>query len=220
MATDIKIAGQEKLVSGINIKTINGNSVLGSGDLVVGGGSGGQLGPHNINGYIPTFAGTDVSTNGIGVGASVYSVANALWSMPFIPNKTVIAQSFRISVGTPIAGALARFLIYSNNNGLPDSKLYESTDIDCSTFGTKFITTPFTFNAGTTYFLSLHLNSSGVLLTGLNASSVLNLFVQSSGVTSAGVTMFSTIVAFGSAPSTYTYSTFATGVVPRIGIYI
>jgi len=30
---------QEELVSGTNIKTVNGNSLLGSGDLVVGGGS-------------------------------------------------------------------------------------------------------------------------------------------------------------------------------------
>lgn len=33
-------AKQETLVSGVNIKTINGNSVLGSGDLVISGGSG------------------------------------------------------------------------------------------------------------------------------------------------------------------------------------
>lgn len=32
---------QETLVSGTNIKTINGNSILGSGDLTVGGGGGG-----------------------------------------------------------------------------------------------------------------------------------------------------------------------------------
>lgn len=34
---------QEKLVSGTNIKTINGNSLLGSGDLEIGGGGGGDL---------------------------------------------------------------------------------------------------------------------------------------------------------------------------------
>jgi hypothetical protein len=35
MSTVINIQGQPKLVSGVNIKTINGNSLLGSGDLVV-----------------------------------------------------------------------------------------------------------------------------------------------------------------------------------------
>lgn len=34
-------AKQDTLVSGTNIKTINGNSILGSGDLTIGGGSGG-----------------------------------------------------------------------------------------------------------------------------------------------------------------------------------
>jgi hypothetical protein len=38
MSTGINIVGQEKLVSGTNIKTINGNSLLGSGDLVISGG--------------------------------------------------------------------------------------------------------------------------------------------------------------------------------------
>jgi hypothetical protein len=33
---------QEQLVSGSNIKTVNGNSLLGSGDVSVGGGSGGS----------------------------------------------------------------------------------------------------------------------------------------------------------------------------------
>ena len=31
---------QEKLISGTNIKTINNNSILGSGNLTIGGGSG------------------------------------------------------------------------------------------------------------------------------------------------------------------------------------
>jgi hypothetical protein len=35
-------ASQPQLVSGTNIKTVNGQSVLGSGDLVISGGSGGQ----------------------------------------------------------------------------------------------------------------------------------------------------------------------------------
>jgi hypothetical protein len=38
MGTEINIAGQAKLISGTNIKTINGNSVLGSGDLTISGG--------------------------------------------------------------------------------------------------------------------------------------------------------------------------------------
>lgn len=38
MSTTINIQGQPKLVSGVNIKTVNGNSVLGSGNLTISGG--------------------------------------------------------------------------------------------------------------------------------------------------------------------------------------
>jgi hypothetical protein len=49
-ATDIGLAAglaakQDTLVSGTNIKTINGASVLGAGDLVIGGGTGDVVGP-------------------------------------------------------------------------------------------------------------------------------------------------------------------------------
>lgn len=39
MSTGINIVGQEKLVSGTNIKTINGESILGSGDITIGSSS-------------------------------------------------------------------------------------------------------------------------------------------------------------------------------------
>ena len=52
---------QASLVSGTNIKTINGNSILGSGDLVVsggGGGSGDVVGPSSsVDNNITTFDG-------------------------------------------------------------------------------------------------------------------------------------------------------------------
>ena len=48
---------QDTLVSGTNIKTINGSSVLGSGDLTIGGGGGN---PATI--YINTTSGTTVGT--------------------------------------------------------------------------------------------------------------------------------------------------------------
>lgn len=54
-------AKQNTLVSGANIKTINGQSVVGSGDLVIsggGGGSGDVVGPaSSVNGELPVFSG-------------------------------------------------------------------------------------------------------------------------------------------------------------------
>lgn len=43
-AYDLANGKQDALVSGTNIKTINGNSILGSGDLVISGGGGGASG--------------------------------------------------------------------------------------------------------------------------------------------------------------------------------
>lgn len=55
-------AKQATLVSGTNIKTVNGNSLLGSGDLVIsggGGGSGDVIGPaSSVNNSIAVFDGT------------------------------------------------------------------------------------------------------------------------------------------------------------------
>jgi hypothetical protein len=70
---------QNTLVSGVNIKTINGQSVLGSGDLVVGGGGGSQdlqsvtdLGnsttnPIYFNGNVPIYG----DNNSVFLGATV-----------------------------------------------------------------------------------------------------------------------------------------------------
>ena len=46
---------QEQLVSGENIKTINGQSVLGYGDITIqgGGGGGGSIDPELLEGFIP-----------------------------------------------------------------------------------------------------------------------------------------------------------------------
>ncbi len=50
---------QATLVSGTNIKTIGGNSILGSGDIALGGGSGDVVGPASaVSGNITTFNGT------------------------------------------------------------------------------------------------------------------------------------------------------------------
>lgn len=42
---------QDKLVSGENIKTINGNSILGEGDITIEGGS--NIDPELLEGFIP-----------------------------------------------------------------------------------------------------------------------------------------------------------------------
>ena len=92
MAIDLNITGQFKsngvatqptLVSGTNIKTINGTSVLGSGDLVVGGASGPGLAKVylfndfiNNNGSAASDTGINVSSNGVAYLTSAYDIPN------------------------------------------------------------------------------------------------------------------------------------------------
>ena len=58
---------QDTLVSGTNIKTINGQTVLGSGDLVIAGGSGGSGTVTSVAATVPTgfaVSGSPITTSG------------------------------------------------------------------------------------------------------------------------------------------------------------
>jgi hypothetical protein len=86
------------------------------------------------------------------------------------------ALIIRCTVG--VASALGRVLIYSNLNGEPNTKLYESADLDFSTTGDKTITTAFTFLAGTTYWLAFH-SSSTQTVAGIAASNMIPIWSSS-----------------------------------------
>jgi hypothetical protein len=55
------IGAQPALVSGTTIKTVNGTSLLGSGNIVIAGGGGGGGGAINIDGGFPDSSYTGVS---------------------------------------------------------------------------------------------------------------------------------------------------------------
>ena len=194
MSTVINIQGQPKLVSGVNIKTINGNSLLGSGDLVVSGGASG------VHALLPLASGEQTASNVLVGGFSGSPmVANRLWTYPFFPANTVVSSNLYINVTTLTAGANCRILIYSDLNGKPDSKLYESANLDCSTLGIKTATTTFTFTAGTRYWLTLHSSSTPSLSTIASLGLIsLRLFNNTLSVSS-----YIQTVTFGSAPATW-----------------
>lgn len=146
---------QTPLVSGTSIKTINGNSVLGSGDLVVGGGGGVHILTKPISGR--TYNLRTTGTNG---GISSTTPANVIVLCPFIPANTLTVSSLQMSVTTLTVGGLIRILVYSDLNGVPSSKLIESTSLDCSTTGTKTYTASYTFTAGTVYWLGYYANAA------------------------------------------------------------
>jgi len=167
---------QNALVSGTNIKTINGSSVLGSGDLTITGGGGGgvHFNTKPISGQY--FSGQLTNAGG---GASQATSANRMTFIPIIPKTTFTASNFAINVVNTTAGSLCKILIYSDLNGYPSTKLYQSTDLDCSTGGVKTVTaSSFVFNANTIYWVGTISNQSGATFTGFAGSSVLPLGVS------------------------------------------
>lgn len=205
--TDLQTAldsKQDDLVSGTNIKTINGSSVLGSGDLPVGGGI--HLQRNTISGgYVNLF----ITYQGFTTQASN---ANRLILEPFIPNQTLTIQSLNINVTTLFATGLAKVLIYSDVSGVPTNKLYESTDLDCSTTGIKTATTTFTFNAGTTYWLGFVSNNSTNAFTYYGQSSILSF----AGGAFSNATHGYFNATYASIPSTLTTVIYSSGNIPAI----
>lgn len=223
------LSDQTDLQSALNAKqdtlTLTTTGTSGAATLVgstlnipqYGGGSG-LVGLSNINGYFPTTSfGIDAAITAVTV--TNYFVNNSvLISYMFRPNKTITSVSLRINCTTAAASNLARILIYSDNNGLPNTKLYESANLDLSTTGEKTALTSFTFNAGTTYWLTLNTSGTGAALTGLNTGALSPIYTSTGA--SASFTAFSRTTIFGSAPTTYTYSSQVNTVVPRIIIML
>lgn len=190
-----QVTVQDTLVSGTNIKTINGNSVLGSGDLVVSGGGGLQ----GVHALLPIASGSIVPivVNGTGI-TTVASITNRLYAIPFIPNKTFTSSNLYLNVTVLGSGVNGRILIYSDLNGKPDTKIFESSNLDCSTTGLKTATTSQTFTAGTTYWICTHF--SGICTT--HAYSVASLMNIYGSGTSISCSYYNT-PSFGSAPSPF-----------------
>jgi hypothetical protein len=87
---------------------------------------------------------------------------------PFIPINSLSIDTILFNTTTAgTSGATLKFAIYSDLDGKPSSKLFESSDIDVASTGVKSSATAFTFNAGTTYWLSF-LTTVSCSITSLN----------------------------------------------------
>ena len=160
---------QDTLVSATNIKTINGSSVLGSGDLAVGGGSGihTQLLPGG------SFMGGIYTSNRL-FGGSNYNLstyANNVIYVPFIPNNTFTSTELNFFCLTGSAGDENRICIYSHNGvNMPQTLLYESTDIDMSTSGTKTVNVTRTWTKGEVYWFAICQKNGGAKIMGMGGT--------------------------------------------------
>jgi hypothetical protein len=199
-------AKQAALVSGTNIKTVNGNSILGSGNLSTRG----------VHTLIVPPVGYDTSfgvTGATFVGTAI--IADRLHVIPYIPANTFTCSSLYINVNIGAVGANARILIYSDNNGTPGTKTYESVNLNCSTSGVKSIATAQTFLAGTTYWLGVY-NSATITYNGFPTTALIPITTNFSFT----ITQFYRNSTFGSAPTTFGTPTFSGGAAPLIGITI
>jgi hypothetical protein len=103
--TELYSGKQNTLISGTNIKTINGNSLLGSGDLTISGGITGS----GTDNYIPRFNGTTALENSI-----IFDNATNIGIGTASPvDKLDVNGSLRLRGNTPSFAAV-------NNSGVID----------------------------------------------------------------------------------------------------
>jgi hypothetical protein len=145
------IAVQPTLVSGTNIKSINTNSLVDSGDLAL------PTGVHILTKPVSgrTYS---VRTNGTAVNSNTSTLANTIALYPFIPANSLTISKIELNVASGLALSNIKILVYSDLNGVPNTKLIESASLDCSSGGIKTHNISFTFNAGTVYWLGTFAN--------------------------------------------------------------
>ena len=141
---------------------------------------------------------------------------NRLHLIPFFPANTFTISEILMNCNLAQPSSLGRLLIYSDNNGVPNAKLYESADLNLSTTGFKIATTTFTFNAGTTYWLAFHGGSvtSNIVQTQLGSTYVI---AQTGGSVNSAQGYFVT-ASLGSAPANITSPSFLSGSMPWIAL--
>jgi hypothetical protein len=196
---NIKSGLQPTLVSGTNIKTVNSTTLLGSGDLVIG--SGVHVLTKPVSGRTYSVR-TDTST----ATSVINTAANFIYLSPFVPANTLTVSNLQINVTTLTVGGNARILVYSDSNGVPSSRLLESTSLDCSTTGAKTYTASFTFTAGTTYWLGVYSN----LVVTLSAMNSTQLTPISTSLFTSGIGILNVAATFPNAPATLGTASFGT----------
>lgn len=124
---------QATLVSGTNIKTINGSTLLGSGDLTISGGGGSSL---NLYPKVPSGRWLH--------GMSAGYVTNQAPSSGYVP--ILVARDMTIDAGgtninTSSASSTVKMALYSDDGtGYPGAKVADFGTIDSSTTGQKIQT--------------------------------------------------------------------------------
>jgi hypothetical protein len=160
--------------------------------------------------HIPTPAVSgriySLKINGTGNSTSI-TIANGMRLMPFYPINRITASSFSINV-TVASAVTIKILVFSNLNGNPDTKLFESADLSCSTTGIKTADARgLNFSAGTVYWIGIIASGSGPTLTSFSTNAMTP--INEAGVASV-VNFFvgATAYSYAAVPSTVAGSNF------------
>jgi hypothetical protein len=146
-----------------------------------------------------------------------------MYVTPTIFRQSFNSNLFSIKCTTAFAGSLARIVIYSNgtsgiNQDFPETKLYESVDIDLSTTGIKSVAVNFDFYSNTYYWVGIHAKSSMTQVAGISGtnSSLFNVVALTSNQIRQDV------YPYGSAPTTWNVATqfFSADTGLRLGMYV
>lgn len=148
-ATDLVEIAEDDGAGGYVAKSVTGANILASG----------MGGLHILTKPISGRS-YNVRRTGTNSGTTFNPTANLITLYPFIPANTLTVSNLQANVTTATVSGLIRILVYSDLNGVPSSKLLESTSLDCSTTGTKTYTASYTFTAGTTYWLGYYANAA------------------------------------------------------------
>ena len=176
-------------------------------------GSNGLNGVHNP---IIISGGTYNSSLGAAAKVAILSVANRLDLMPFIPIKTFTTASLSIECSSAVAGSNTIILIYSDNNGVPGTKIVESPDLSTATLGVRTFSTTQTFTAGVCYWIGVH-TSSTQSLRAIPLANMLN--IGTPAITSSiHFNMYRVSVTYGSAPTTYSGGVLTSAIASEVRI--
>jgi hypothetical protein len=214
---------QDTLVSGTNIKTINGSSVLGSGNLVVTGGGGTAGGPHLIT-QVGLSKICGLKTNGTAT-TTCTTATNRMTLMPFVPNtdfmSNIGANKYLYFVTNVITASAVncKFVVFSDSGGLPLTKLYDGISLSCATTGIKEEQSGFAgFTKGTTYWIGTMTSGAGPTLTQYSANSMIPISETVGGATNWFLS--TTSYAYGSIPATVNPALFTASTTNCPAVYL
>jgi hypothetical protein len=182
-----------QIVAGTNV-TVSPAGGTGVVTINASGGGGGLLGVQSL---IPLASGdvTCLQFGGFGGFTQASLVSNRISLFPYIPNQNITTSALDVTVNAIGAGSNCRILIYSNLNGLPDTKIYESATLDCTSTGIKTASTSQTFTAGTIYWVGVHGQNSAAL-SAINTTQTIPLKIATSGVSAGLVSNYIFILEF------------------------